>query len=83
MIDRVAANTHILRDAAGWTQEEAAHRCDEMPIRVYQMVERGQANVTARTLARLCHGFSVDPVALLAPSAPRAKRKAKRLQEKR
>jgi len=46
-----------------------------MPTRLYQMVESGDANVTARTLGRLCAGFGVDVVVLLAPAAPMAKRK--------
>ncbi len=75
IIARVAANTRRLRDAAGWSQEEAAHQCGEMVTRLYQLVESGQTNVTATTLGRLCQGFTVDVIALLAPAAPLPRRK--------
>ena len=75
LLARVAANTRRLRDATGASQEEAAHLCGEMPTRLYQMVESGLTNVTATTLGRLCVGFGVDIVALVAPAAPMAKRK--------
>lgn len=74
ILARVAANTRRLRDATGWTQDVAAEHCGDMPTRLYQMVESGKTNVTATTLGRLCHGFAVDVVALLAPSAPLARR---------
>ena len=75
ILSRVAANTRRLREATGLSQEETAHRCAEMATRLYQLVESGQTNVTATTLGRLCQGFSVDVVALLAPAAPLPKRK--------
>ncbi len=75
ILARIAANTRRLREAAGWSQEEAAHQCGEMSTRLYQLVEVGSTNVTAATLGRLCRGFSVDVVALLAPASPRPKRK--------
>lgn len=75
IIARVAANVRHLRDASGMTQEQAAERCGGMPPRLYQMVESGKTNVTATTLGRLCAGFGVDVVALLAPAAPMAKTK--------
>lgn len=75
ILDRVAANTRRLRDAVGWSQDAAAEKCGDMPTRLYQMVEAGSTNVTATTLARLCVGFGVDVVALLAPAAPMAKRR--------
>lgn len=75
ILARVAANTRRLREATGLSQEETAHRCAEMATRLYQMVESGRTNVTATTLGRLCQGFSVDVVALLAPATPLPKRK--------
>lgn len=60
---RLAGNVEHLRDQKGWTQEEAAHRC-EMATRQYQHVEHGTANVTLTTLARLAEGFEVDVEAL-------------------
>lgn len=77
ILARVAANTRRLRDATGLSQESAAEKCD-MPTRSLQMVETAQTNVTATTLGRLCVGFGVDVVALLAPAAPMAKRKVGR-----
>jgi transcriptional regulator with XRE-family HTH domain len=77
IIARVAANVRRLREATGLSQEAVAEKCD-MPPRSLQMVESAQTNVTATTLARLCVGFGVDVVALLAPAAPMAKRKAGR-----
>jgi transcriptional regulator with XRE-family HTH domain len=56
---RLAKNVERLRALSGWTQEEAAHRCD-MATRQYQHVEHGTANVTLTTLARLADGFGVD-----------------------
>jgi len=75
ILARVAANTRRLREAAGWSQEEAAHQCGEMSTRLYQLVEVGLTNITAVTLGRLCQGFGVDAVTLLAPASPRPKRK--------
>lgn len=82
IVSRVAANTRRLRDATGWSQEEAAHQCGEMVTRLYQLVESGQTNVTATTLGRLCMGFGVDVVALLAPAAVLSKRRPGRPRRK-
>lgn len=75
ILGRIAANARRLRDAAGWTQDQAAEHCGDMPTRLYQMVEGATTNVTATTLGRLCAGFGVDVVVLLAPAAPAEKRK--------
>lgn len=69
LLDRVASNLRRLRTERGWTQEEAAHRCDEMSPFVYRQVEGALTNLTARTLARLARGLGVD-VALLLDPAP-------------
>ena len=73
----VVPNTRRLRDATGLSQEAAAEKC-EMPTRTLQMIETAQGNLTATTLRRLCVGFGVEVVALLAPAAPMAKRTAGR-----
>lgn len=75
ILGRISANARRLRDHAGWSQEKAASECGGMSTRLYQFIESAQTNVTAATLAGLCKGFGVDVVALLAPAAPRPKRK--------
>lgn len=69
----IAANVHRLREQAGWSQEEAAHQCGELPTRSYQHVETARGNPTLETLMRICEGFDVSLEALIAPAAPRAK----------
>jgi len=50
-----------------------------MSTYLFQLVESGTTNPTATTLARLCDGFDLDVVALLAPvSAPLAARTGRR-----
>lgn len=77
LVDRVAANVRRLRAARGWTQEEAAHRC-ELHATLYRMVEGARTNLTASTVVRLCNGFEADAVELFLPTAPAAKRKVGR-----
>lgn len=60
---RLAASVKGLRQRAGITQEEAAHRC-AMPTRLYVGIEHGESNATLGTLARLCEGLEVDVVEL-------------------
>ena len=75
LLDRVASNLRRLRAERGWTQEEAADRCDEMSPFVYRQVEGALTNLTARTLARLARGFGVDVALLVAPApAPTPRR---------
>lgn len=54
--DLLATNVLRLRKERGWTQAEAAHRC-EMTTWQYQRVEGGITNVTLTTLARIIDGF--------------------------
>ncbi len=75
LLQRTAANVRLLRAERGWSQEEAAFRCDEMSTYVFQCIEAGTSNFTATTLARLAHGFAIDPQVLLAPAPPPPKRK--------
>jgi hypothetical protein len=72
IVGRVAANTRRLREERGWTQVQAAVRC-EMATFVLQTVEAGRRNLSATTLARLCDGFGVDVQELMVPAAPLAR----------
>lgn len=74
MVERIAANARRLREARGWTQEEAAERCTELHPTLYRSIEAGRPNVTAATLARLCEGFAVDVSELFVPAPPLVKR---------
>ncbi len=65
--ERVASNTLSIRERWGWSQEEAAHRFS-MATQVFQRVEAGTVNLTLTTVARVCDGLDVDPVALFAPA---------------
>ena len=75
---RVAANVRRLREARGWTQEEAAFQCDDMASPLLRRVELAATNVTALTLTRLATGFGVDVAELLAPVDAPAPRKVGR-----
>lgn len=68
LLSRLAANVRRLREAKGWTQDEAAHQCLKMGVLVYASIERGENNLTAVTLARLAVGFGVDVRSLLDPA---------------
>lgn len=70
---RLAANVRALREARGWTQEEAAHRVKMAP-QLLQRIEAGTVNLTFATLARLSHGFTEDVLRLLAPGAQPVRR---------
>ncbi len=77
--DRVGVNLRLLREARGWSQEEAAHRCGDMAPPYYRRVELGGTNVTTLTLARLCDGLGVDAAAFFVPiTVAPPKRKAGR-----
>ncbi len=76
---RVASNVRRLRAERGWTQEEAAHRCQDMQPFVYRGIEAAKANPTAVSLARLAAGFNVDPSELLTPTRRQRGRSRKEL----
>ena len=64
---RVGTALRRLRDARGWTQEEAADRCG-MHTFGYRVFENAQSNLTLASLARLACGLGVDAVELLQPA---------------
>lgn len=74
LLARIAANARHLRTERGWTQEEAAQRCDGLSPYVYRQVEGALTNLTAATVARLVRGFAVDVAALFAPAPPPVRR---------
>lgn len=75
VVERVAANVRKLREARGWTQEEAAFQCKELDPTVFRVVEAARTNITVATLARLAEGFGVDVRDLFDPAPPFVKRK--------
>lgn len=68
LLARLSLNLRRLRDARGWTQEEAAHLCD-MATPLFQRVEGMATNLTMTSLSRLCTGFKVDPRELFRPGS--------------
>ena len=69
-----AVNVRRVREARGWTQEEAAFRARELDPAMLRTIEAGDANLTITTIARLCDGLEVSVVELFAPAAPLQKR---------
>lgn len=67
LLARIAGNLRRLREAKGWTQQEAGDACGGMTMQQYQRIEGGQTNLTFTTLARVADGLGVDPHDLLAP----------------
>lgn len=66
LLRRFTANLRRLREARGWTQEEAGAHCG-MVMQQYQRIESASVNVTFTTLVRLSEGFEVDVQELLTP----------------
>jgi transcriptional regulator with XRE-family HTH domain len=62
--DTVATNLRRLRRAAGWTQEELAHRVG-LSVRHIGQVERGQASMSVTVLGRLALALTVDVAELV------------------
>lgn len=74
LVGRIATNVRLHREQRGWTQAELAFRADQMELVALQNVERGSANLTAVTLARLCDALGVDPQVLMVPAEAPTKR---------
>ena len=70
VVGRLGANVRRIREREGWTQEDAAERCD-VSVQLLQRIEAGRTNFTAVTLARLCSGLGSDVRALFLPVGPR------------
>lgn len=64
LAESLGANVLRLRKARGWTQEQAAERCEIAP-RMLQAIEASEGNATLVTLARLASGFEVDAAQLV------------------
>lgn len=65
----VGRNIRRIRAARELSQEELAELIGNHRTYVGS-VERGERNLSLRSLERLAAGLGVDPVALLAPPAP-------------
>lgn len=74
LVRRLATNVRALREAAAWTQEQAAEYCD-IGARMYQAIEAADSNCTLITVARLASGFRVDPSHLLSAPEKRTRRR--------
>ena len=71
---RLGRSLRVYREARGWSQEAFA---DVLGVHRTYMggVERGERNLTLKSLERLAAALDVDPLTLLAPpDAPRPPR---------
>lgn len=64
----VAGNMRRLRRARGWSQEELADRCGLHRTYV-GAIERGERNITLRTLRQVADALAVDALQLLTEEA--------------
>ena len=74
LVSDFAVNVRRVREARGWTQEEAAYRSRELDPAMLRTIEAGDANITITTIARLCDGLEVSVTDLFAPAPPLQKR---------
>lgn len=74
LVSDFAVNVRRVREARGWTQEEAAYRSRELDPAMLRTIEAGDANLTITTIARLCDGLEVGVAELFAPAPPLQKR---------
>jgi len=74
---RFKKRLRALREAKGWTQEQAAEKCG-VGYKLYQLYELGiKKNPGLLTLEKIAKGFGLDTSELLAPEMPRPKLKRK------
>lgn len=58
-----------LRDAAGWTQEDAAKTAGFSNAQQWHLIESGRrANITLETLGKIAAALKVAPAELLKPA---------------
>ncbi len=67
MLREVGARVRAAREAAGLTQEDAAHRAG-IDVKRWQRLEYGEVNVTVRTLVRVAAACKTEFWTLLAQS---------------
>jgi transcriptional regulator with XRE-family HTH domain len=63
LVGTLAANVKHLRRAKGWTQSDLATEANVRQALISE-IEKGVANPTMRTIAKLAHALDVDPVDL-------------------
>jgi transcriptional regulator with XRE-family HTH domain len=76
----LGARIRALRNAEGWTLEEAGERC-QIEWKHLQRLEKGALNLTFVTLVRLAVGFGIELEALFIaadPPTPKVERPAKK-----
>jgi len=67
---RFSEHIRRLRQARGWTQEQAASACD-IGYKLYQLYELGvKRNPGLLTLDKIAHGFGLEVYELLGPEMP-------------
>lgn len=64
VVDIIAENVRRLRGTRAWSQEELAERCD-LHRTYIGAIERGERNITVRTLYRIAEALGCDPLQLL------------------
>ena len=67
LVGTLAANVKRLRRAKGWTQSDLATEANVRQALISE-IEKGVANPTMRTIAKLAHALDVDPVDLFKES---------------
>ena len=67
VLREVGARIRAAREAAGLSQEDAAHRAG-IDYKRWQRLEAGQVNATVRTLVRVSGAVKTDFWSLLAPA---------------
>lgn len=67
VLKEIGARIRTAREAAGLSQEDAAHRAG-IDYKRWQRLEGGRVNATVRTLMRASGAVKTDIWALLAPS---------------